>query len=390
MTFHLSLNCLKSLQINISTVRLRLVGKMCLTHQQIEQTCGFLLLNEFSVFIYCCKVCTSEFKYGTDLEAHILWEHQVDEKEVESVLVAAEEPELEPISDEVPIKTEAADESQCEKERECIEEHQKATTQDEPLECSKAVVNEPIAGADTGPDHFRSFSDSSNDNLVEMKIETPAAKPIKSARKKNALQRTTANVHYCEMCPDITFRTLSILKQHMKQHIENRFRKKCAICNKRPFDMEKHIELKHTVERPFKCDYYESAFKTDSYRIIHMRIHTRERPFLCSTCGKSFSSQATRKKHEIRLHSEKMPHACQQCDRTFLNPSHLQEHIYALHTKEKHYVCDICGKTFATKKYLRKHKLIHGERKNPCKYCEKKFKTSESRRGHERNVHKIF
>ena len=60
---------------------------MCLTIDQIGQACGFLLLNEFSVFTYCCKRCTSEFGLGADLESHILREHSDDHKHEENIFV---------------------------------------------------------------------------------------------------------------------------------------------------------------------------------------------------------------------------------------------------------------------------------------------------------------
>lgn len=53
---------------------------MCFTVDQIERTCGFLLLNELNEFVYYCKMCQCEFDVCPDLEVHILSEHQ-DNKE---------------------------------------------------------------------------------------------------------------------------------------------------------------------------------------------------------------------------------------------------------------------------------------------------------------------
>ncbi|XP_055303245.1 uncharacterized protein LOC129568929 [Sitodiplosis mosellana] len=51
---------------------------MCLTYDQIEQACGFLVRGEFNTFLYCCKVCRVEFESGPHLESHILSEHDDD------------------------------------------------------------------------------------------------------------------------------------------------------------------------------------------------------------------------------------------------------------------------------------------------------------------------
>lgn len=55
---------------------------MCFTFDQIEQACGFLLLGEFNIFVYCCKICRSEYASGPLLEVHILSEHSDDKTNV--------------------------------------------------------------------------------------------------------------------------------------------------------------------------------------------------------------------------------------------------------------------------------------------------------------------
>lgn len=55
---------------------------MCITYDQIDEACGFLLLRELNTFVYCCKVCRGEFETGTYLESHILSEHEDDKSGV--------------------------------------------------------------------------------------------------------------------------------------------------------------------------------------------------------------------------------------------------------------------------------------------------------------------
>lgn len=49
---------------------------MCFTVDQIDRACGLLLLTESNTFVYCCKQCQCEFESGSNLEVHILTEHE--------------------------------------------------------------------------------------------------------------------------------------------------------------------------------------------------------------------------------------------------------------------------------------------------------------------------
>lgn len=55
---------------------------MCLTMNQFEQACGYLLFNEYNEFVYYCKKCQSEFKSGAFLEAHILSEYHDNKRNI--------------------------------------------------------------------------------------------------------------------------------------------------------------------------------------------------------------------------------------------------------------------------------------------------------------------
>lgn len=344
---------------------------MCLTIDQIEQACGFLMLNEFSVFFYCCKKCQCEFDSGINLEAHIILEHQEDKKHFESIFVN-EGPVYENFATQ---STENRIDIRNENANKAIE----SPKNHEPIpktNCAKSSGNE-----------FQAKKRESNINaaVVNKDQTVQIAQQVNRVKRK----RKPMELLYCDMCPAnvVNFKCKENLKQHMKRHVANKVRKTCTICKKVPINYDKHMQMNHTIS-PYKCDYCGAAFKNNCNRVIHMRTHTGERPFLCPTCGKSFKSQDTRHKHNMRMHIKKLPHQCLECNRTFICPSQLQEHKFAFHSNARPYVCETCGNSYSTKKYLRKHRQSHGEKTNPCKYCEKKFKTSETRRWHERTVHK--
>lgn len=340
---------------------------MYFTADQIDQFCGFLLLNDFGVFVYCCKHCECECLSGPELEEHILLEHREDVKNnIKHIFVSdgvsGSTSDLAPTSTPAPSIEPSADSQEFEAA----------------VELNNNLVTEEVLSPK-----------NSNDGSVDYDSFEPqpqASCDLQESFNNNQKKSSPTKKFYCELCPDITFSQLCIVKRHMKVHMGNKVRKFCSICRKVTYDFEKHMKLKHTG-RPYKCDFCDASFGNNSNRVIHMRMHTGSKPFLCATCGASFNSQSAKRKHELRMHIKKFPHQCLECNRTFLLPSHLQEHTLSLHSDSKNFICEACGKSFANRKHLRRHKLTHGERIHQCKCCDKVFKTTDTRRGHMKKVH---
>lgn len=229
-------------------------------------------------------------------------------------------------------------------------------------------------------------------------------KPIKNSLRKTRRGRPkgsknltftdehlySPDIFYCDLCPNKIFKSRLGLKKHINRHLTNKMRQKCALCDQRPKNLDRHITMKHSDVR-HKCDFCDASFKNKENQLIHMRTHTGERPFVCKfgTCGMSFRAQATCRKHENRVHRFLKKHRCDDCGRSFHSPYLLEDHIYAFHTGERNYACDLCGKCFATRRYLRTHKITHGEKVHKCRHCEKMFALADNRRKHERRFHKI-
>ena len=77
----------------------------------------------------------------------------------------------------------------------------------------------------------------------------------------------------------------------------------CRECGN-TFTSRQHLEthfMKHTGEKPFKCDNCEKAFRTIFAMKQHKITHTAEKPFSCQ-CGAQFTTKASLKRHEEKAH----------------------------------------------------------------------------------------
>lgn len=351
-------------------------------YEQMEHACGFLLYN-LNTFIYCCKRCHNEFGSGADLEQHILLEHQDEKKHIEGIFV--NDGFLDTALNVPPNATEEVTTDDCKSTEQML--YKSEDDDDEKATVDKQETDEVFSVQVV---ELTSTSLPKEESVPLTEASIKVSDGTKRRRKVTANPRQMKGTFFCEMCPDQKFSTLDIVRQHMKRHILNKVRKQCPKCHIKPRNLEKHMYVNHTEERPYKCEFCDLSYRTNNSRVIHMRSHTGERPFLCATCGKSFRSQDVRNKHHMRVHSKRLPHSCTRCERSFMNPSQLQDHVYAFHSDARPYTCEICGNSYSTRKYLSRHRQSHGEKIHSCKYCEKKFKTTETRRWHERTVHHVM
>lgn len=313
---------------------------MCFSDEQIQRVCGLLILNDTKVFVYCCRVCECEYSTGSDLEKHILLEHV---KEVDD-------------NDDVP------DQNNTKNKNKTQEKNQQ---RDKENVCSNKVKPQ------------QKVIEKSSKQTEQQKSLKPSVTP----------KELDPNAFYCDMCPELRFRTYSLMKYHIKRHITSKPRKQCPICRKTPLKLAKHMAIYHSVANPYRCDLCKVSFEKHRRYKVHMRKHRPKRTYSCLTCGKPFNSLDARNKHIKRTHTKQMPYQCTECDKSFISPSELQDHIFSIHSTAKPYFCDICDKPFSRRQNLGMHMKIHGDKNIACKFCPMTFKTSSTRTKHERTIH---
>ncbi|XP_054167599.1 uncharacterized protein LOC128964968 [Oppia nitens] len=199
------------------------------------------------------------------------------------------------------------------------------------------------------------------------------------------------------------------MKIYKQIYNKNRVKKYCCNwegCGKRIRDKDMllaHIRVKHTGERPFKCQICDKTFPMDKHlKSHHLTVHTNNsdgqlathkcpydgcakeyksvksldihisqrhtllatKRFRCDVdgCDKCFYDKNQMKKHKQRVHYDLRPYPCEWpgCDKRFKSPTELKIHRER-HSGVRQYRCDVgdCNKTYATRKCLQQHKRSH-------------------------------
>ncbi|RXG71478.1 Zinc finger protein [Armadillidium vulgare] len=194
-------------------------------------------------------------------------------------------------------------------------------------------------------------------------------------------------------------------------------RYKCPYCNYHsPIkgSIKRHVQFKHTKEKPFPCDVCGKRFVQRSDLSNHQRVHTGEKPYECSVCSQRFRFSCNLASHRLSVHGQSQFHPpqvlvsnqvsdqersisyppsesgyrhCPYCPYKNLSSSAIKNHVMFKHTGERPYPCTVCTKRFTMKSDLLVHMRTHtGEKPFKCPRCSRAFSQSSHLHVHLRSV----
>ena len=165
----------------------------------------------------------------------------------------------------------------------------------------------------------------------------------------------------------------------------------CARSYSRRHDMERHIDIAHTLsdEKPYKCELCKFVFSSKEKLRTHKDEHEQFDflQFKCEICDKGFRSKNSWKRH-MRAHIDPTPYACQVCNRKFGREHDMHRHTLRMHSGERTYQCDLCSSKFAWFSDLTIHKRRHNVMRKTNKLKEGKITSRNTvSRKSKKNLH---
>lgn len=145
----------------------------------------------------------------------------------------------------------------------------------------------------------------------------------------------------CNLCEEI-FKWKSYLFSHILKH-EN-YVCSCGEVFGLLTPLHKHV-YHHRMKQSCQCEICGKTFRRMSQLKPHLKDHyDKERKYECETCGRTFVRPNELRKHRMRHNGEK-PHVCDKCGTAFLDSHALKRHINT-HTDNKPFQCKVCKKKF--------------------------------------------
>jgi transcription elongation factor Elf1 len=109
----------------------------------------------------------------------------------------------------------------------------------------------------------------------------------------------------------------------------------CDFVGQHPSRTKRHVMTRHSLERPFECNYCEATFKINETLKQHEAIHRNELIYHCDICEYKTITQSRLTSHKY-WHNPNYIYKCHLCDTTttYNKKSTLLEHIENIHGKD--------------------------------------------------------
>ncbi|XP_071488372.1 histone H4 transcription factor-like [Diadema antillarum] len=140
--------------------------------------------------------------------------------------------------------------------------------------------------------------------------------------------------YQCSHCSKV-FASERLLRDHMRHHVNHY---KCPFCDMTcpaPSVLKKHIQWRHSTDRPFSCELCPHRAKTRTDMRRHLESHNAEDAYQCDVEDCQFvtkSLSALRAHFRLRhAEMETQRYMCHVCDKKFARGNNLTKHL-----KDKH------------------------------------------------------
>ncbi|VDP03507.1 unnamed protein product [Soboliphyme baturini] len=138
--------------------------------------------------------------------------------------------------------------------------------------------------------------------------------------------------HVCWQCTPIrNMITAERLDNHRRKfHRGAQSGFKCNECSRKfltPRKLRKHKKMAHIIRKPFKCQFCDDYFPTDTQAALHERIHTGKVKFECNICDYRANRFIRLTDHKRREHG----YVCVICGEKTVEWSELKYHTLEVH-----------------------------------------------------------
>ena len=182
--------------------------------------------------------------------------------------------------------------------------------------------------------------------------------------EKRAMERHLRKDHFnqsfypCDKCDHVA-RTKKGLEKHGLHEHNVGFSLECDICLKR-FQSEACLNLHKMThgEKEYRCD--QCLFVTHTIQLMKshkVSRHSMERNWKCDLCNKAFKLNCNLIQHKKNVHSN-IQHKCDLCEYSTKSAQAFKSHKIT-HIRDKVYRCDLCDFTSHRWRSLKYHRSTH-------------------------------
>lgn len=189
--------------------------------------------------------------------------------------------------------------------------------------------------------------------------------PKKSLLQKHIISLHSEKKYKCKQC-DKNYATIAILNQHVRKSHEMINSIICDVCAKvfsNKNNCEEHKRYVHNADNlpPVQCEECGQWMKNKMNLKKHVqRSHNKDNAvYTCDICGKVSKNKNALSSHKRKVHILERKYKCNFCEKAFKEETLLKEHI-ASHTGDRLYSCEFCSLTCNSSANMLTHrKKIH-------------------------------